>query len=99
MELVTKKIKKDKYRELKINSMRILLSHLEVSSKSDCESLVCEIEMLLKEFESAITIDVSGALNLYMEPSELREVAEQNNWLQECLHVKKLLEFYKTGKF
>ncbi|MBQ4811101.1 hypothetical protein J8M20_07120 [Pseudoalteromonas luteoviolacea] len=94
-----RKIKRDKFRELKINSMRILLAHLDVSHKSDCKPLVCRIEKILNEFESAITIDVSDALELYKEPSELIDIAEKNDWLEQCLFIKKQLEFYHTGKF
>ncbi|MDK1286252.1 hypothetical protein [Pseudoalteromonas umbrosa] len=91
-------IKKDKYRAPKIIAIEILLAHLEVSQKSDCKSLIYEVEVLLKEFESAVTIDVSDALKLYNEPSELIDIAKSNDWLQECLSVKAQLEFYQAWK-
>ncbi|KKE84278.1 hypothetical protein [Pseudoalteromonas luteoviolacea] len=51
--------------------------------------------MPLKEFESAVMIDVSDALKLYSKPSELLDIAKSNDWLQACLSVKKRVELFQ----
>ncbi|NRD73049.1 hypothetical protein HQQ94_07305 [Shewanella sp. VB17] len=81
-----------KMNELKIGFLTIILCNLEISKKSDCTSIIEKVEKIKSDLECSSVIDLTEVINLFKPPSVLKNIAVENNWEDQYLHIEKRYE-------
>tara|TARA_R110001583_G_scaffold184197_1_gene343294 strand:+ start:856 stop:1173 length:318 start_codon:yes stop_codon:yes gene_type:complete len=89
----------DKINELKIGFLTIIISNLEHSGKSDCQTIIAKVEQIKSDLECSPIMDLTEVINLFSPPSVLKSIAVTNNWEDQYLHIEKQYEeFYRKEK-
>lgn len=89
----------EKTNELKIGYLTIILNNLDISEKSDCQSIIAKVKQIKSDLESSPKKDLTEVINLFSLPSVLKSIAVDNDWEDQYLHIQKRYEeFYRTER-